>query len=80
MFLQIQCLFPEYLVKDIETPLFLLNSLYDSWQVRFFSLVEQRFCSVISLLLTLLLRLHLLNHITRYKEFNIKLEWTIVGP
>ncbi|KAL2517352.1 Pectin acetylesterase 8 [Abeliophyllum distichum] len=27
------CLFPEYLVKDIETPLFLLNSLYDSWQI-----------------------------------------------
>ncbi|XP_022889341.1 pectin acetylesterase 8-like [Olea europaea var. sylvestris] len=29
------CLFPEYLVKDMETPLFLLNSLYDSWQITY---------------------------------------------
>ncbi|KAL2517361.1 Pectin acetylesterase 8 [Abeliophyllum distichum] len=28
------CLFPEYLVNDIQTPLFLVNSLFDQWQIK----------------------------------------------
>ncbi|KAL2454268.1 Pectin acetylesterase 8 [Abeliophyllum distichum] len=28
------CLFPEYLVNNIQTPLFLLNSLFDLWQIQ----------------------------------------------
>lgn len=28
------CLFPQYLVRQIQTPLFILNAAYDSWQIR----------------------------------------------
>lgn len=28
------CLFPQYLVRQIRTPLFILNAAYDSWQIR----------------------------------------------
>ncbi|KAL2517355.1 Pectin acetylesterase 8 [Abeliophyllum distichum] len=28
------CLFPEYLVNNIQTPLFLVNSLFDQWQIK----------------------------------------------
>lgn len=31
--LSLQCFFPQNLVSDIKTPMFLLNSAYDSWQV-----------------------------------------------
>ncbi|KAK9716068.1 hypothetical protein RND81_06G209200 [Saponaria officinalis] len=27
------CMFPQYAARDIQTPLFLLNSAYDSWQI-----------------------------------------------
>ncbi|KAH9319621.1 hypothetical protein KI387_021390, partial [Taxus chinensis] len=29
-----QCFFPQYLVQNIKTPLFILNAAYDSWQVQ----------------------------------------------
>lgn len=29
----LQCFFPENLVNEIETPFFLLNAAYDTWQV-----------------------------------------------
>ncbi|KAJ7564465.1 hypothetical protein O6H91_02G018300 [Diphasiastrum complanatum] len=29
-----KCFFPEYLVKDIQTPLFILNPAYDVWQLQ----------------------------------------------
>ncbi|GLJ19761.1 hypothetical protein SUGI_0357950 [Cryptomeria japonica] len=29
-----RCFFPQYLLKDIKTPLFILNAAYDSWQVQ----------------------------------------------
>lgn len=28
-----QCFFPQHLLQDIETPLFILNAAYDSWQI-----------------------------------------------
>eukprot|EP00252_Welwitschia_mirabilis_P020928 TRINITY_DN5238_c0_g1_i13.p1 TRINITY_DN5238_c0_g1~~TRINITY_DN5238_c0_g1_i13.p1 ORF type:complete len:362 (-),score=40.58 TRINITY_DN5238_c0_g1_i13:101-1186(-) len=28
-----QCFFPQYLIQEIKTPLFILNAAYDSWQV-----------------------------------------------
>ena len=28
-----KCMFPEYFISYIETPIFLLNSVYDSWQI-----------------------------------------------
>ncbi|KAG6529602.1 hypothetical protein ZIOFF_011811 [Zingiber officinale] len=28
-----QCFFPQYMVHEVKTPLFILNSAYDSWQV-----------------------------------------------
>lgn len=28
-----QCFFPQYVVEQIRTPLFVLNAAYDSWQV-----------------------------------------------
>ncbi|XP_074270401.1 pectin acetylesterase 8-like [Silene latifolia] len=28
------CMFPEYAARDIQTPLFLLNAAYDTWQVK----------------------------------------------
>lgn len=33
--LNLQCLFPEELVKSIRTPVFVVNSAYDFWQVGF---------------------------------------------
>jgi hypothetical protein len=31
-----QCFFPQNLIANIKTPLFLLNAAYDAWQVTFF--------------------------------------------
>ncbi|KAG6389276.1 hypothetical protein SASPL_150741 [Salvia splendens] len=31
------CLFPEYLINDVQTPLFLVESAFDLWQVRYLS-------------------------------------------
>lgn len=31
--LKLQCLFPEYFVETIKTPLFILNSAFDNFQV-----------------------------------------------
>eukprot|EP00252_Welwitschia_mirabilis_P012842 TRINITY_DN2837_c0_g1_i4.p1 TRINITY_DN2837_c0_g1~~TRINITY_DN2837_c0_g1_i4.p1 ORF type:complete len:336 (+),score=38.79 TRINITY_DN2837_c0_g1_i4:209-1216(+) len=35
-----QCFFPQYLIKDIKTPLFILNAAYDSWQVTSYVIVN----------------------------------------
>lgn len=34
--LLLQCFFPENIVPNIQTPLFVLNTAYDVWQVIFF--------------------------------------------
>lgn len=32
-FMPFQCFFPQNLIASVRTPLFLLNTAYDSWQV-----------------------------------------------
>lgn len=37
-----QCFFPQNLIANVKTPLFLLNAAYDAWQVTF--LIDLLFC------------------------------------
>lgn len=34
--MNMQCFFPQYVVQQMRTPLFILNSAYDEWQVTIF--------------------------------------------
>lgn len=42
-----QCFFPQNLIANIKTPLFLLNAAYDAWQVRGFSVLFSG-CNIIA--------------------------------
>lgn len=40
----LQCFFPQYVAKTMRTPLFVINSGYDFWQVsKFFELIKDGF-------------------------------------
>ncbi|KAJ9681612.1 hypothetical protein PVL29_017830 [Vitis rotundifolia] len=44
------CFFPQNVISNIKTPLFLLNAAYDSWQVRIFISISAKFLSTFSAL------------------------------
>lgn len=48
-----QCFFPQNEVKQIQTPLFILNAAYDSWQV----IIWSTFCNTSMIMILLVLPL-----------------------
>lgn len=39
---KLQCFFPQYVARQIRTPLFILNAAYDSWQVDYLFVTTRR--------------------------------------
>lgn len=43
MHITLQCFFPQYIAQQIQTPMFLVNAAYDSWQVSYLLVIMPMF-------------------------------------